>query len=250
MTGQILEYAEMTYIKNEPYVPFLSNEAFEKEIKVLIDKATRIQQEMTDAKMHSNVMDPFGSVIEQAGFGIDFDNWLQNERTRQMQKSFANAIGEFHQNIIGHINGWENLGRGQIVDLKNKDRKIIAEVKNKHNTVTGAKLCDVYDVLYGQVMPKNSTHKDYMAYLVQIVPQSTTRYDEPFTPSESKTGHKKELNEKIRRIDGYSFYALASGHDDAYHMIFAALPDVIKHIKPSAQISVKDAKELFKRAYG
>ena len=48
---------------------FLSNEAFEKEIKVLIDKATRIQQEMTDAKMHSNVMDPFGSVIEQAGFG-------------------------------------------------------------------------------------------------------------------------------------------------------------------------------------
>ena len=35
-----------------------------------------------------------------------------------MQKSFANAIGEFHQNIIGHINGWENLGRGQIVDLK------------------------------------------------------------------------------------------------------------------------------------
>lgn len=184
----------MTTANNSSYVPFLKDADLEKEVRALLEKAKAIQNKLDDEKMHKNVIDPFGSLIEQAGFDIDYNEWFKNERTWQMQKSLADAIGKFHQKIIGHIDGWQDLGTGKVVDLVHEDKKIIAEVKNKHNTVTASKLMDVYDILEGQLMPKNGIYRGYTSYLVQIIPAAPERYDDTFTPSNTKTGTKNAIH--------------------------------------------------------
>jgi hypothetical protein len=58
--------------------------------------------------------------------------------------------------ILGSLSNWRNLETGQIVDLEYVSRKIIAEVKNKHNTISGGNLVNLYRDLENQVMPKNN----------------------------------------------------------------------------------------------
>lgn len=240
----------MSYSQRSQYVPFLENEDLEREIKSLLNKASEIQRKMTDEKMHKNVMDPFGALIEQAGFNLSHEQWLDTERNRQMQKSLNNAVGEFHQRVIGKMKGWEDLNVGRILDLANHEKKIVAEVKNKHNTVTGGKLMNVYDLLDSAISDKFSKYKGYTAYFVQIIPAKPERYNKPFTPSDTTTGRSKNSNFDIRVIDGYSFYELASGEVDAYARLFKCLPEVIKNCKPDSDISIIGALELFRRAYG
>lgn len=38
------------------------------------------------------------------------------------KKSLQNHVGEFHQNILGSLLGWENLGTSQVGDLVSNDR--------------------------------------------------------------------------------------------------------------------------------
>lgn len=45
----------------------------------------------------------------------------------------SSAVGHFHQKILGSVEGFINHNTGY--DLECVDRKIIAEVKNKHNTM-------------------------------------------------------------------------------------------------------------------
>lgn len=44
-----------------------------------------------------------------------------NETTRQAQKTLQNHIGDFHQNILGSVDGWINLKVGSIIDLISED---------------------------------------------------------------------------------------------------------------------------------
>ena len=86
----------------------------------------------------------------------------------------------------------------------------------------------------------------------KIIPKNNSRYDKPFSPSDNRTGERRSVNESIRLIDGMSFYALASGYENALGMLYEKLPEVI------ASLAKVDAgrytqsplfEELFKRAY-
>jgi hypothetical protein len=60
------------------------------------------------------------------------------------------------------------------------------------------------------------------------------------------------LNEKIRVIDGKSFYAMASGHEDALRMLYMVLPKVISNIlgRPTDNVTEDSLfLELFEKAY-
>ena len=46
--------------------------------------------------------------------------------------------------FLGSVPGWSKLEVGGIVDLVKDDKTIIAEIKNKYNTVSGGKLKDHY----------------------------------------------------------------------------------------------------------
>ena len=118
------------------------------------------------------MIDPFQAVFEMSGYPMDSVDWKKGELARQVGKTVQNKIGEFHQNILGCVINWDNLGTGQIVDLKSTKSQIIAEVKNKHNTVTGSKKVDVYDQLANLVMPNASVYNGYTVYFVNIIPKN------------------------------------------------------------------------------
>ncbi len=199
-----------------------------------------------------NKIDPFGVLFEMAGFNLSYESWQSAEATRQAQKTLTNEVGLFHQHILGSIAGWTNLGTGAVVDLVCEKRKIVAEVKNKHNTVKGSNKVTVYDDLERAVATKGHIHFGYTAYYVEIIPSSKTGYDKPFTPSDNKTGLARKANERIRIIDGRTFYALATGVPDALNQLHQILPGVIETCskKKYKFIDPNVTAVLFEKAFG
>ncbi len=210
-----------------PYLDWIRDADLESEIKHLLERAKSAQCD-AEADFGKNVIDPFSAMFVMSGFDLDFDTWAKAETTRQSQKTLQNHIGEFHQNVLGSIDGWRNMRTGNVIDLVSESDQKFAEVKNKYNTISGGKLADLYYSLDSLVMPKTSIYKDYTAYYVAIVPKRRSRYDKVFTPSDKGKGEKCAANEKIREIDGASFYTMASGDENALRNLYAILPELIE----------------------
>jgi hypothetical protein len=99
------------------YLSFISDQDLEQEVSLILKTATTALNK-ANTKFGKNVIDPFSVAFEMAGFNIkDVASWEVSEKNRQSQKTLSNAFGMFHQNILGHINGWKNLGTGQSADL-------------------------------------------------------------------------------------------------------------------------------------
>jgi len=202
------------------------------------------------ANFGKNVVDPFSALFEMSGFNLDFTNWVVTEQSRQAQKTLQNFIGDFHQITLGSCAGWVNLHVGNIVDLVNNNTHVVAEVKNKHNTISGGQLANLYYSLESAVMDKMSVYKNYTAYHVVIIPSEPLRYNKEFTPSDKKKGQKCPANALIRQIDGASFYELVTGSKTALEDLFDAIPVVIKEITGADTLDKPRLKALFKMAYG
>jgi hypothetical protein len=46
-----------------------------------------------------------------------------------------------------------------VVDILSEEKKVIGEIKNKYNTISGGKLAELYSSLEKLVMPKASVYK-------------------------------------------------------------------------------------------
>jgi hypothetical protein len=151
-----------------------------------------------EKRFNKNVIDPFSALFQMSGFDLDHENWKKSELTRQSQKTLQNHIGGFHQTILGSVNEWENLKSGNVMDLFSIKYRILAEVKNKFNTVKGSDKAGLYQSMRDAVMRKSSKYRDYTAYYVTIIPKNQERFNKPFVPSDKETGSRFPVNEKIR----------------------------------------------------
>ncbi len=79
-------------------------------------------------------------------------------------------------------------------------------------------------------MPKNSEYKGYTSYFVNIIPKKPIKYDICFQPSDKETGVKCQANEKIKIIDGASFYDLVTDKEDSLQELFFKLPQIIQDV--------------------
>ncbi|TRV65812.1 MAG: Eco47II family restriction endonuclease [Microcystis panniformis Mp_MB_F_20051200_S6D] len=210
-----------------PILNFISDENLELAVRFMMNSAEEGLRK-ADEEFSRNVIDPFSIIFEMLSFGIStVPAWEKSEKARQTQKSLGQALGDFHQMVLGSVEGWINLGVGNNVDLHCPQRNIIAEVKNKHNTVTGAKLVGVYDDLERLVMPNASIYRGYTAYYVEIIPKSNRGYDVEFRPSDRATSSKRPANPNIRKIDGKRFYSLVTEEHNALELLYDALPTII-----------------------
>ena len=203
----------------------------------------------SEKSFYKNSVDPFSAVFEASLQGIPLSKWVELERVRQGQKSMQNKLGDFHQRILGSMLGWEDLGTGHLIDIKNEGKKIIAEIKNKHNTTKGSDKVVIYDNLKFAL---DNEYPGFTAYYVEIIPKNRYIYDKGFSPSDNKTHTVRETFSRIHVIDGKSFYALASGVPDALKQLYEVLPQVIGDVlgKP-VEVIVKDPlyKEIFEKTY-
>jgi hypothetical protein len=208
-----------------------------------------------------NGIDPFSALFDATCQQVSLDEWPDLERRRQAQKTLQNALGKFHQSLLGRIGDWTIPEEG-FIDLVSIQNKVVVEVKNKHNTVKKSDLKSVYDELEQAVMHKTTTYKGYTAYYVTIIPGNDKRFNKPFTPSNNETETRKSSNELIREIDGYSFYALVTGRDDALLELYQVIPTIIersivksqfqklKDLKPKSYLKEANFTSFFNEAFG
>lgn len=230
-----------------PYLDYIDDDILESIVSKVVGKALSAIKKSEEIN-NDNVIDPFSAVFDSMTLNITLEEWLKREKTRQAQKTLQNAIGSFHEEILGNINGWRYINN--VIDIVNDDKKIIAEIKNKHNTTKGSDKKSLYDNLYGQII---DNYNGYTGYYVEIIPKSKKKYDKAFAPSDNMTKINREKNEYIRVIDGKSFYDLASGKKNSLEKLYSILPTVIKKVtSQNLEDKISDSKlreTLFFQAY-
>ncbi len=188
--------------------------------------------------LYKNALDGFSVSIEALLKNISLEEQMKLEKARQIQKSAQNIIGALHESAMTSIDGVERLlpqqsaennknkAHSELVDIVCHERKIIAEIKNKHNTVPAGNRHNVHEILLNVL----SKYRGYTCYFVEVLPQYAKSYDIVFTPSNRETGFKVAENDKIRQIDGKSFYALLTGKPNALEELYMILPGIVAEI--------------------
>src|SRR3989339_1324651 len=131
-------------MKKQHYLSFINDDDFLRNVEAVLSAAQSAFDDAED-KLYSNTIVPFSAVFDASSQGISLEAWLQQEKSRQIQKTMQNALGTFHQNLIGSISGWKSLPTGSLIDVVNKEKLIIAEIKNKYNTTKGNHMKNIYD---------------------------------------------------------------------------------------------------------
>lgn len=177
----------------------------------------RLLQRAKDAKENApqrsikNVIDPFASLVLATTFDINEVQEVQElQASNAIALAISNAVGNFHQEVLGSVAGFKNHDAGY--DLECAERKILAEVKNKHNTMNATNREKVKQDLDTAVRQKSG---GWTAYLVIIIPKKPNRYKTKLTSRE------------VYEVDGATFYELATGHPAALRGLYDAVERIV-----------------------
>lgn len=213
------------------------------------------EAQTSELDLYRNTLDCFSASIDAVVQGISLDDWMKQEKERQIQKTKQNAVGSLHEEILGSIAWVSNLPVGQLIDIVSHEKNVLAEIKNKHNTTKGNHKVAIYDDLAQAI----DQHPGYIGYYVEILPKGQKAYNTPFTPSDNKTKQRRASREDIRQIDGRTFYALLTGEPDAIDELYRELPKMTaeiiseefgKKLSPDLVLSSSAFDFNFKKAYG
>ncbi len=210
------------------YVDFVSDEDF-LEVVTPIVEAYSFEEKTIDEdiilnllKYGKNTNDEIKTIFDIVIKDSSLKDWADAEIKRQEDKSVSTALGTFHQNLLGKVDGWINLHKGDTtkVDLKNEDNTIFIELKNKYNTLNAGGKSDVRINL-------EKLTKDYpnaMTYWAYIVSRNYKTGEEVW--------HMKDTpnNERIHKIYGKKVYELITGDPDALEKLYKAIPIAIVDI--------------------
>ena len=197
---------------------WISDEKLSEEIGFLQQRTQRAWKDAEERRVR-NVIDPFLSLVIASVFSIQDPEKLVNiQNVESALRGLSNALGDFHQRILGSVDGWENHDAGY--DLECRDRMIVAEVKNKWNTMSATTKRQVKGELGTAIRQKSG---NWTGYLVFVIPRRPER-------------DKKSLPEgrNLFEIDGASFYHLVTGDPNAIHDLLDRLCDAIT---PSSHIA-------------
>ena len=90
-----------------------TDEQIKKEVKFILDKMS-IEISDIENKYHKNVIDPFSALFEQVIFDNNISKWKNSEFKRQLQKTFGNLLGLFHQNLLCSLENCEEPTGGGV----------------------------------------------------------------------------------------------------------------------------------------
>jgi hypothetical protein len=197
---------------------WISDEKLSDEINTLLKRAQNAWEKAEERRIH-NVIDPFQSLVIASVFDIRKREELSyTQRVESAIRGLSNAIGNFHQQILGSVDGWENHDAGY--DLECSTCRIVAEVKNKWNTMNAPNRRQVEMDLGTAIRQKSG---NWTGYLVFVIPRHPQRYQKPLSEGRN-----------LFEIDGASFYELVTGDPNAIHDLLDKLCDAIT---PSSDIA-------------
>jgi hypothetical protein len=167
----------------------------------------RINQFDNTKASKKNLVDPFAAALEFAVNEYPSQvAWEFAEQGRQRQKNLMNHIGDLQQSIIGQLEGWESHSSGthnpDIVGSRGR-QKMIAEVKNKHNTMNHNSSGETYDVL-DSFLDHSEFHGFTAAVITVIAPPAKDVFFRHFAPGG------RPIRNDIVLLSGRVFYAIAT----------------------------------------
>ena len=155
-----------------------------------------------------NVTDPFGALLIASAFKVESKEHLEQlQQSEAGLRGITNPLGYFHQEVLGAVPGWDNHDAGY--DLESEDHRVLAEVKNKYNTMNASNRQQVVNDLDTAVRQKGA---GWSGYLVIILPRRPQRSEERLS-----------TRRPVYEIDGASFYHKVTGDSNALHDLFEVL---------------------------
>lgn len=171
-------------------------------------------------QFNENIVDPVKLTFDAKVYGKTLKQVIEDECFRQIDKSNANRIGYFHQNLFRYAgNGWVVPSEG--FDVQNEERHIYVEMKNKHNTMNSASSQKTYMKMQAKLLDDDEA----TCYLVEVI--STKSKDE--TWSISLDGQHRS-HKRIRRMSMDKFYELVFNVPDAFYRLCLTLPSIIEDV--------------------
>jgi len=236
-------------VSSNSYVDFVSDEYFKRCVKNVCDSFDSVSNELVPEELHKHGIDPIKMSFDMYKLKQGLKSWNEKEKIRQDDKTINNKIGEFHQMLLGGVDGWTDLGIGDEshLDLRKNDNTVFMELKNKENTVNDDSKKQVRSKLEA-ALNANPGATCYWGY---VVAENGKSQDKVWWPYINANPHVE--NENIRRISGKEIYRLVTGDGDNLEKVWRALPLAIKNVCHSDfQLSEADQTafdQLFEKAF-
>ncbi len=179
-------------------------------------------------KFNKNLVDPIKLTFDSKVYGKTFEEIIESEIIRQIDKSNTNHIGYFHQNIFRHIGtDWEVPEQG--FDLISHDQNIFVEMKNKHNTMNSASSQKTYMKMQSMLI-QNANNR---CFLVEIIAKKSQ--DIPWKISLDGNAFEHDY---IRRVSIDKFYQLVTGEEHAFKNLCEVLPRVLDDVIATLDMNI------------
>ncbi len=171
-------------------------------------------------EFNKNYIDPIKLTFDAKIYGKTFEQIIESECIRQIDKANTNHIGYFHQNIFKYAaDGWSVLKSG--FDIVNNEKKIFVEMKNKHNTMNSSSS----QATYMKMLKQLSKDQQSTCLLVEVIAKQSQNK----VWKVSFDGENYE-DERIRRVSIDKFYEMVFGDKDAFAKLCKALPEILDDI--------------------
>ncbi|CAN0583126.1 unnamed protein product [Ectocarpus sp. 12 AP-2014] len=199
------------------YVDFISDEYLLECIQKLHQSYTKAKADITTKKFYKNKIDIFKQTFDEHFNNTTTEEIIENEIIRQVDKSYGGAIGAFHENVLGGIEGFE-VGKQSGYDVKKNDNTLFADIKNKHNTMNSPAM----EGLYIKLQKFADEHKSANCYWVQILAK-----DSFIANWEGDINGKEYRHSRVYKISGDKFYEMLTKDPRALYKLYKSLPDAI-----------------------
>ena len=212
-------------------IDFISYENFKQHVKETIRSYEDNLKPFDIKRFNKNIIDPIKLVFDKYIYDQDWEEIVQNEISRQRDKSNNNSIGYFHQKIFKYIeccmvpdSNWDVIVKKDTkfkIDENTCVSTIYTEIKNKHNTMNSSSIQNTYMRMQNQIL-----HDDNCAcYLVQVISDRSQDKVWNVALNKDKMSHKK-----IRVASMDYFYELITGDPMGFYKICIALPETIEEV--------------------
>ncbi|MDP2686365.1 MAG: Eco47II family restriction endonuclease [Aequorivita sp.] len=200
------------------YVNFVNDEHLLKCISHLYYSYVEAKREITKKKFYKNKIDTIKLTFDSKFNDLTEDEIVDFELSRQIDKSVNNAIGTFHEEVLGGVNGYSS-GKHLGYDLKADDNALFAEIKNKHNTMSSS----AAESSFQRLARFADNNKLAECFLVQIWAKKS------FVKKWAGIINGKEYSHsRVNMISGDKFYEKITGREKALFELYQSLPKAIE----------------------
>lgn len=206
---------------NTYLLKFITKENFEKHVLSTVRSYEGNLQSIDLKKFNSNIIDPIKLNFDKELYNKSWEEIIEQEISRQRDKSNNNAIGYFHQNIFNYIKNCTVPKSGFDIIYQKAERTIYVELKNKHNTMNSSSAKSSYIKMQNQVLKDSKCE----CYLVEVIaPRSRN------IPRKISIDNQHFENERIRRVSIDQFYSIVTNDNDSFVNLCEQLPITLKKL--------------------